>query len=101
MGLFLIIAVLLIGWFICIVNMSYRKIEIKNYSTWKKNSVFNSPKAWGLYACCIAIILGVIFISSLTNVIQGFSNVGKQKDILTQQQQDATTQQEEDTSTQK
>lgn len=100
MGLFLTVAVLLIGCFICIVNMTFRKIEIKNYSTWKKNSVFNSPKAWGLYAGCIAIILCGIFISSLINVIQGFSNIGKQQDTLTQQQQDAATQQQNN-STQK
>jgi hypothetical protein len=100
MGLFLTIAVLLIGCFICIVNMSYRKIEVKNYSTWKKNSIFNSPKAWGIYACCIGLILCLIFISSITNVVQGFSSIGKQKDAITQQQQDAATQQEDDTSTQ-
>ena len=100
MGLFLTIAVLLIGCFICIVNMIYRSIEVKNYSTWKKNSIFNSPKAWGVYASCIAIILCGIFISSLTNVIVGFSNVGKEQNTMTQQQQDAATQQQEDTSTQ-
>lgn len=101
MVLFLMVAFLLIGCFICIVNMSYRKIEIKNYSTWKKNSVFNSPKAWGLYACCLGLILCLLFISSITNVVQGVSNIGKQKDAITQQQQDAATKLEEDTSTQK
>ena len=96
----LMIAVLLICCFICLVNMHYRKVECKNYSEWKKNSVFNSPKAWGLYASCIAIILCVIFISSIMNVVQGFSSVGKQKDTITQQQQDLSNQQQEDTSTQ-
>ena len=100
MGLFVTVAFLLIGCFICIVNMSYRKMEVKNHSTWKKYSIFNSPKAWGLYACCLGLILCLIFISSITNVVQGFSSIGKQQDTITQQQQDATTQQAEDTSTQ-
>jgi len=93
MGLFLMIAVLLIACFICIVNMHYRKIECKNYSEWKKNSVFNSPKAWGLYATCIAIILGGLFIVSIENVVIGFSTIGKQQDTMTQQ-----IQQQQDTS---
>jgi hypothetical protein len=100
MGLFLTVAVLLIGCFLCIVNMHYRKIECKNYSTWKKNNAFNSPKAWGLYASCIAIILGGIFIVSIRNVVLGFSSIGKQQDAITQQQQDIATQQQQDATTQ-
>lgn len=96
MGFCLMIAVLLICCFICIVNMHYRKIECKNYSEWKKNSVFNSPKAWGLYATCIAIILGGLFIVSIKNVVIGVSNIGKQQDTITQQLQE----QQQDTSAQ-
>lgn len=100
MRLYLTVAVLLIGIFICIVNMIYRNIECKNYSEWKKNSVFNSPKAWAIYGICMALILGGILVSSFTNVMAGFSNVGKQQDTLTQQQQDVSNQQQDDTSTQ-
>lgn len=99
MGLVLSVAALLIGFFVCIVNMIYQKIEYKNYSEWKKRSAFNSPTAWGLYAVCFAIIIGWIFAVSFTNVITGFSNVFKQQNNIIQQQQDTSTQQEQDTST--
>jgi amino acid transporter len=101
MGLFLAVALLGIGFFICFVNMIFRKIECKNYSEWKKNSVFNSPRAWGIYATSIAIIIGVLFIVSFTNILEGFSSVGKQENTITQQQQeqDSLTQQQDGTST--
>lgn len=94
MGLVLTVAVLLIACFICIVNMIFRKIECKNYSEWHKSSIFNSPTAWGLYAVCIAIIIGGIFAVSFTNVITGFSNIGKQQNTIIQQQQDTSTEQQ-------
>lgn len=99
MGLVLTVAILLIGLFICIVNSIYRKIETKNHSEWKKSSVFNSPNAWTLYAICIAIIIGGIFITSFRNVMTGFSNVGKQQNTITQQQ-DTSNQQQDDPSAQ-
>lgn len=98
MGLALSVVVLGIAFFICIVNWIYRRIEIKNYSEWQKSSAFNSPTAWALYALCIAIIIGGIFMVSLSNVMTGFSNVGKQKEAITQQQQDTLTQQQNDSS---
>lgn len=98
MGLFLTVAFLLISCFICLVNMHYREIECKNHSTWKKYSAFNSPKAWGLYASCIALILGGIFVVSIRNVVVGLSSIAKQQDSITQQhqQQDLTTQEQQD-----
>jgi len=90
MGLFLTVAVLLIGLFICIVNMIYQKIESKNYSDWKKNSVFNSPNAWAFYAICIIVILVGVFIFSLRDIMVGISNVGKQQNTITQQEDNST-----------
>jgi hypothetical protein len=45
MGLALSVTVLGVGFFICIVNCIYGRIELKNYSEWKKRSTFNSPTA--------------------------------------------------------
>ena len=104
MRLFLIISVLLIGLFICIVNMIYRKIECKNYSTWKKNSIFNSPKAWAIYAACILIVMCGILIYSFSSILLGISNFGKEQDTIqntiTQQRSTSDTSTGEDTSTQ-
>ena len=99
MGIALVITILGIAFFICIVNMIYRKIEYKNYSTWKKKNAFNSPAAWGAYAFCIAIIIGGIFIYSLSTIITGISDVGKQQNSVTEQQ-NISSQEQEDTSTQ-
>lgn len=88
LSLVLLIAVLGIGFFICVVNMIFRSIEVKNQSEWKKNSRFNAPKAWGIYAFCIALVIGGLFMYSLTNIITGFSSVGKSQQTLTQQQQE-------------
>jgi predicted PurR-regulated permease PerM len=99
MGLALTVTVLGVGFFICIVNWIYGRIELKNYSEWKKRSTFNSPTAWLSYAFCIAVIIGVIFIVSLSNVMSGFSNLGKQQDTLNQmQQQEMQNQQQDDSS---
>lgn len=95
MGLALSVVVLGIGFFICIVNWIYRRVELKNYSEWQKRSAFNSPAAWLSYAFCIAVIIGAIFMFSLSNVMSGFSNLGKQQDTITQQQQQDTLTQEE------
>jgi predicted PurR-regulated permease PerM len=92
MGLALSVVILGISFFICIVNWIYRRIELKNYSEWRKPSPFNSPTAWLTYAFCIALIIGLIFIVSLTNVMNGFSNLGKQQDNLNQLQQSSSAQ---------
>jgi predicted PurR-regulated permease PerM len=95
MGLALSVTVLGIGFFICIVNWIYRRIELKNYSEWQKRRVLNSPGAWLSYAFCIAVIIGVIFMVSLSNVMTGFSNLGKQQDTINQEQNTLTQQQSE------
>ncbi|MGE5626515.1 MAG: hypothetical protein ACM3X7_00195 [Solirubrobacterales bacterium] len=95
MAIVLLIAVLLIGFFICVVNMIFRSIEIKNLSEWKKNSRFNSPKAWGIYAFCIAVVIGGLFMYSLSNIITGYSSVGKAQQTLTQQQQEINSSEEQ------
>jgi predicted PurR-regulated permease PerM len=95
MRLALSVVILGIGFFICIVNWIYRRIELKNYSEWRKPSPFNSPTAWLSYAFCIAVIIGVIFFMSLSNVMNGFSNLSKQQDNLNQLQQNSATQQQE------
>ena len=89
---FLTIAALLIGCFICITNFIYRKVELKNYSSWRKNSSFNSPTAWMIYGICLALMLGGVFIVSFSNVLGGFVSAGQQQNAAIQQQNTANQQ---------
>lgn len=85
------VVVLGIGFFICVTNSIYAGINTKNRSTWKKQSVFTTYKAWLTYAFCIAVLTTVLFIIAGSNVINGFSNLGKEQDSITQQQQQPAT----------
>lgn len=85
------VVVLLIGLFMCIVNMIYSIIERKNPSQWKNYSIFSSPAAWGLYAFCIAVTLIVLATYSIGGIVGRSSNVDKQLNDITQQQQQQDT----------
>ena len=89
---FLTIAALLIGCFICITNFIYGKVELKNYSTWRKNSALNSPTAWMIYGICLALMLGGVFVVSGSNVLSGFMSAGKQQNAAILQQNAANQQ---------
>jgi flagellar biosynthesis/type III secretory pathway M-ring protein FliF/YscJ len=91
-GLPLTVVVLGIGFFICVTNSIFARINVKNPSTWKKQSAFATSKAWLTYAFFIAVLIGLVFIFAASKTMSGFSNLGKiQNSITEQQQQDMTT----------
>jgi hypothetical protein len=93
------VVVLLIGLFMCIVNMIYSIMERKSPSQWKKYSILSSPGAWGLYAFCIAITLIVLATYSIGGIAGRSSNIDKQLNNITQQQQDTSNEQQGNTQT--
>jgi hypothetical protein len=63
----------------------------KNPSTWRKQSVFNTYKAWIIYALCIAVMIIALFIISASTLLIGLTNLGKAQESVSQIQQQMTT----------
>jgi mannose/fructose/N-acetylgalactosamine-specific phosphotransferase system component IIC len=96
MTIALSVAVLGICFFITTVNFyfQYAKYKYLTKDQKKKLNSLNSPTAWFSYSFAIAIIIGIIFFTSLVNIMQGATNMAKQQDTINQQQ----TQQQSDSS---
>lgn len=86
------LSVIILGilFFICVTNAIYAKIDAKNPSTWVKQSVFKTSKAWLIYACCIALTIGFICLVALSNVLNGFASYDSVKKQQQQQQSQST-----------
>lgn len=89
-GLPLTVVVLGICFFLCVTNAIFSSIKARNRSTWDKQSIFTSTKAWITYAFCISVMIIGVFVFSASKVMAGFSNIGKAQDTITQQQEQNT-----------
>lgn len=90
-GLPLTVVVLGIGFFICITNSIFARINVKNPSTWKKQSAFATSKAWLTYAFFITVLIALVFIFAASKTMSGFSNLGKVQNSITEQQKQMST----------
>jgi mannose/fructose/N-acetylgalactosamine-specific phosphotransferase system component IIC len=93
MAIALSVAVLGVCFFITTVNFyfQYSKYKYLTKDQKKRLNALNSPSAWLSYSFAIAIIIGIIFVTSLINIMQGTSNISKQQDTLNQQQTEQQT----------
>lgn len=77
--------------FISIVNFFYQK-EKYRYSSdeeIKRLPLFESPSTWRICITVSALILAGTIVICAASVMGGFSNIGKQQDIIDQYQNDS------------
>lgn len=89
-----LVTVLGICFFITTVNCYFQKYKYKYLTKDEKQkfNILNSPAAWFAYSFVIAIMIGIIFITSFMTIMNGYTNVGKQQNTINQQQTDTSQQ---------